>query len=122
MDDILQKPLDLDDLFCGETVITQVLKGYDVRFHFREIDAKTDIEFQRRSSKINNRNGKIEQSVEALTADCWLFDELCTAVEVVVGDLTEAVPNFKAKLSTDVKRMALFNYRQRISKKDDAGN
>jgi len=116
------KQFSLDDLFSGETVITQVLKGYDVRFHFRDIDAKTDIEFQRRNAKVNNRNGKIEQSVESLTADIWLFDELCTAVEVVVGDMVEAVPDFKSKLSTDVKRVALFNYRQRISKKDDAGN
>lgn len=117
-----QMDVNLDELFSGETVVTQLLKGYEVRVKFREIDAKTDIEFQRRNAKVNNRNGKIEQSIESLTADIWLFDELCTAVEVAVGDHVEAVPDFKSKLSTDFKRVALFNYRQRISKKDDGGN
>lgn len=116
------KKIDIDELFGGEFVFTQVLKGYDVRFRFRELDAKTDIEFQRRSIKTQNRNGKVEQTEESLTADCWLFDQLCKSVEVVVDDMVEAVTDFKTKLAPDVKRTALFHFRQRITKKDDAGN
>lgn len=161
--EIKATPTDLDDLFSGETKITLTVKNRTVRLTFREKDTATDVDHQRRLSKIKNRNGKVEPSDESLQADLWLFDSLCTGVEVLKQDseqgavsseqkdseqsavsgkqqdsdrspLTETAhrspltenwqdfPNFKQKISTDLKRQALFYYNQRIGPGADQGN
>lgn len=111
---ITSKPVDITDWLSGETIITRQFKGVECKFHFRELDTKTDLQYQKR---LRNSDGKSND--EALDADIWLFDRLCSDFRVVISQsedgqspTSESVPDFKTRLAPDVKRAALFDYRR----------
>jgi hypothetical protein len=110
--------MEIDELFSGETIVAKIFKGYEIRYHFREMDSETDLAYQRRLAR--TQNGK--PSDEARVADIWLFDQLCTMVEVVADGEIKTVPDFKARIAPDVKRAALFEYRRGRILGDDEGN
>jgi hypothetical protein len=110
--------MELDQLFGGETVVIKQFKGYEIHYHFREMDSETDLAYQRRLAR--TQNGK--PTDEARTADIWLFDQLCTAVDVIVDGEMKSLQDFRQKIAPDVKRAALFEYRRGRILGDDEGN
>lgn len=115
--EIKQTPLDLDDLFGGDTIVNLSIKGRVVRFTYREKDSQTDLEYQRRvADRMRSRIGEFEVTDNSLRSDLWLFDRLCKKVEVKEGDENwQDVPDYKTRLSPDVKRLANAEYYQRIA-------
>jgi hypothetical protein len=104
-------PLDFDDLFGGDTRVILAIKNRKVRFTFKEEDTQTYIEYQRRLAKVRSVAGKLEASDEALSTDLWLFDQLCTRVEVLDGEEWRETKNVPPP---EVKRHSLFGYQRRI--------
>lgn len=112
---VVSIPIDLEDLFCGPTIIRGKFKGRDLRFTLREVDNQTDNEYQKRSAKtVVGKDGKPRFADESLSADCWYFDALCQSVEVITENSAEPLIDFKAKVSPELKRSVIFYYRQRI--------
>lgn len=119
--------INFDKIFSAEIVVPIVYNGNGLRFKFRETTSELDLESQRRQTtqKYNHATQKVEPSIEALTLDVWLFDQLCTGVDVVTTDegqeIAHPVPDYKTRLNPDLKRTAIFHFRMRMAKAP-AGN
>jgi hypothetical protein len=63
------------------TQYRRTVKGVPMIFTVRDPSSKEDLEYRRRTQKMNYRNGKVEASDTSLDAHEWLFKQICMKVE-----------------------------------------
>lgn len=72
--------IDFDELFSGETVIKVRFRGVVTFHHLRQPTPSEDLEYRRRSARMNLKSHRFEPQDQALEAPVWLYDKLCQRV------------------------------------------
>lgn len=78
--------MDLKELFGGNTTIRVKYKGHTTHHEFRTPTNDQDLEYRRRSAKVNVKGKHIETSDSALNAPLWLYSQIIDRVLVENGN------------------------------------
>ena len=115
--------MDLKQLF-GELAVIPIEYGESHKFffYFRNPTSDEDLEFRRRTSRMQMRGGKLEPSEGSLQAPLWYFEKICTriAVQNGTGALAEDVSEEDKKLiPASMKMKALNKFQERIQESEE---
>lgn len=77
--------MDLKDAISGQTEYAINYRGLTLYFVLRNPTSAEDLEYRRRSAKVQVKNKRIESTDDALNAPLWLLDKIKTKVEYSNG-------------------------------------
>lgn len=113
--------MDLKELFGGEYVIKVTFRGCLTVHHLRQATAEEDLEYRRRSAKMNFKGRRLETSDSALEAPIWLYNKLITKVFIQNGTPElEEVPFDLLKDQNQLKLQVINAMLGDISRDEDA--
>jgi len=82
--------MDLREALTGDTEYAITFRGIQLYFTLRNPSNAEDLEFRRRSAKVQLKNKRIESGEDALNAPLWLFEKIKTKCEYSNGTAERA--------------------------------
>lgn len=112
--------MDLQELFGGTTTVKVKFKGHTTHHVFADPTNEQDLEYRRRSAKVNMKRGRVETSEEALNAPLWLYSKLIQNVQVENGDgIAHDVPKEQwNKIPARVKMEAIAGFLSDVEREE----
>lgn len=100
--------MDLKEALSGETEYEIAFRGLTLYFTLRDPTHQENLEFMRRSGKVQVKNKNIETSDTALNAPLWLLEQIKNKVEYSNGSAERfAVPDDLYKQIPDRTKQAV---------------
>ena len=108
--------IDFKELFAKEQRIRAVYLGVELVHHLRGPTDMEDLEFRRRSSQMQMKDGQLHSTDRALNANLWLYDVICERVTAEDDDGSEQeVETFKETIPADLKLAVVHAYLNRFT-------
>lgn len=91
------------ELFSKKVDIRTTYMGVELIHHLSETTSEQDLEFRRRSSRVEVVGREARAADKALDAPRWLYDQICEGVTAEIEGRSEDVPDFRDKIPVDLK-------------------